>query len=199
MQDGFSLGEAGMSVLDSAYNFARFLSRDPEAAEQIVHAAYVHVSRDFDANRRSRIRLLKIVRDCYSTRLRASRQSGRQRHERVEKPLPDAAASSLLRSEDPAGGILVDVDVATVRAAIETLPRKLREILVLKELELLSYKEIAEVTSLQTGEIMSRLACARRMLAGSGDRRLRSAPTRSGPASAAIQCVFTLAVGTQQI
>jgi DNA-directed RNA polymerase specialized sigma24 family protein len=171
MQDGFSLGEAGMPMLDSAYNFARFLSRDSEAAEQIVHAAYLHAGRDLDANRTSRIQLLKVVRDCYSTRLSASRQSGRQRYQRVEKPLPDAVASFLLRSEDPPGAdILVDVDAATIRAAIETLPRKLREILVLKELELLSYKEIAEVTSLQTEEIMSRLACARRMLAGSGGR-----------------------------
>jgi RNA polymerase sigma-70 factor, ECF subfamily len=52
------------------------------------------------------------------------------------------------------------------RAAIEAMPRRLREILVLKELEKLTYREIAEVTSLQVRQVMSRLACARRMLAG---------------------------------
>ena len=53
-----------------------------------------------------------------------------------------------------------------MRCAIETLPR-LREILVLREIDELSYREISEVTSLPTGEVMSRLACARRRLASS--------------------------------
>jgi RNA polymerase sigma-70 factor, ECF subfamily len=64
----------------------------------------------------------------------------------------------------------VGVNAAAVRCAIETLPRRLREILVLREIDSLSYREIAEVTSLPTGEVMSRLASARRRLAGTVSR-----------------------------
>jgi DNA-directed RNA polymerase specialized sigma24 family protein len=161
MQEGVSARQAATALLDSAYNFARFLSRDPKAAERIVHAAYLRARR-IDTDRRDRIQLLKFVRECCSR----GPASG-QREERADVPLPMAVRPAVVRSHDPAATAGIPT-VRDVRAAIETLPDQLREVLVLKELEKLSYGEIAEVTSLQTQEIMSRLACARRLLAGSG-------------------------------
>ena len=168
MQNGVTPGRDGMRTLDSAYNFARFLSGDAEAAEHIVQAAFRRV----DAGRRDRTRLLKGVRNCYRTWLTTRRQRDRQNDVVTNKPLPDALGASVLRSDDGAEKITARaaVDAAAVRCAIETLPRRLREILVLRELDTLSYREIAEVTSLPTGEIMTRLACARRLLARSVGR-----------------------------
>jgi DNA-directed RNA polymerase specialized sigma24 family protein len=146
MQDGSGSRAAGMAGLDSAYNFARFLSRDPVAADCIVRAAYLQI-RKVDPRQPSHVQLLKVVRDCHSERL--------------------AAESLDMEPSEQETDIRPVVDATGLRAAIETLPLRLREILVLKELERLSYREIAEITSLQTGEVMSRLASARRMLAGS--------------------------------
>ena len=160
-----------MRTLDSAYNFARFLSGDAAAAEHIVQAAFLRANAD--AGRRDRTRLLKGVRNCYRTWLTTRRQRDRQNDVVADKRLPDAVGASVLRSDDAAEKITVrtSVDAAAVRCAIETLPRRLREILVLRELDALSYREIAEVTSLPTGEIMARLACARRLLASSVGHR----------------------------
>ncbi|MET4804072.1 RNA polymerase sigma factor (sigma-70 family) [Bradyrhizobium sp. LB11.1] len=164
MQNGVNPKRDGMLTLDSAYNFARFLSGDAEAAEHIVQAAFLRT--DGDAGRSGRTRLLKGVRNCYRTWLTTRRRRDRQSDVVAHERLPDAVAGTVLRTDDRADKITV-VDVTALRCAIETLPRRLREILVLREIDALSYREIAEVTSLPTGEVMSRLACARRRLAGS--------------------------------
>ena len=170
MQDGVNANRGGMLTLDSAYNFARFLSGDAEAAEHIVQAAFLR--NDVEPGQRNRTRMLKGVRNCYRTWLTTRRRRDRQSNVFAHKRLPDAVAASVLRTDDRADKIsaAADIDATAIRCAIETLPRRLREILVLREIDELSYREIAEVTSLPTGEIMSRLACARRRLAGSVGR-----------------------------
>jgi RNA polymerase sigma-70 factor (ECF subfamily) len=170
MQETIKLGRAGMARLDRAYNFARFLSGDAQAAEHMAYAAFAH------AGRGSETKILKMVRNGYRTWLTARRkirrQSGRpQNGKPVEKRLPDPTTASVLRSDEAP----VKIGSDGVRAAIAALPRRLREVLVLREFAGLSYKEIAEVTSLTTGEIMSRLAAARRMLGQAINQR---APTR---------------------
>ena len=167
MQDGVNAKRDGMLTLDAAYNFARFLSRDADAAEHIVQAAFLRG--DGDIGRRTRTAMLKGVRNCYRTWLTTRRRRDRQSDVFAHKPLPDAVIASVLRLDDRADKITVspDVDATAMRCAIETLPRRLREILVLREIDSLSYREISEVTSLPTGEVMSRLASARRRLAGS--------------------------------
>ncbi|WP_298873192.1 sigma factor-like helix-turn-helix DNA-binding protein [uncultured Bradyrhizobium sp.] len=159
-----------MLSLDSAYNFARFLSCDADAAEHIVQAAFLRD--DADAVRRNRTAMLKGVRNCYRTWLTTRRRRDRKRDVFAHKRVADASAASVLRSDDRADKITLspNVDAATVRRSIENLPRRLREILVLREIDALSYREISEVTSLPTGEVMSRLACARRRLAGSAEQ-----------------------------
>jgi DNA-directed RNA polymerase specialized sigma24 family protein len=166
MKDGGNSGGNGMLALDSAYNLARFLSRDAGAAEHIVHAAYLQVRRTAEAGRNE---LLKSVRRCYRTWLTARRKSCQQDGRSARTSLPDAIAGSVLRSDDDKHRFtgLAGADLDATRFVIEAMPRRLREILVLKELEKLSYREIAEVTSLQTGQVMLRLASARRLLARS--------------------------------
>ena len=163
MSDGVNSGEDGMLMLDSAYNLARFLSRDAGAAEQIVHAAFLQTGHS------SRAPLLKNVRRCYRTWLTAHRQSYRRNGGSARTSISDAVPRSVTRSGDDSGGFAIPANTGlnAARAILEAMPRRLREILVLKELEKLTYREIAEVTSLQTGEVMSRLARARRMLAKS--------------------------------
>jgi len=164
MQNGVNAKRDGMLTLDSAYNFARFLSCDAEAAEHIVQAAFLRG--DGDTGRRNRTAMLKGVRNCYRTWLTTRRRRDRQSDVFAHKRLPDAITASVLRSDDRADKISAQaIDAVTVRCAIETLPRRLREILVLREIDSLSYREISEVTSLPTSEVMSRLASARRMLA----------------------------------
>jgi len=164
MQNGVNAKRDGMLTLDSAYNFARFLSCDAEAAEHIVQAAFLRG--DGDAGQRNRTAMLKGVRNCYRTWLTTRRRRDRQSDVFAHKRLPDAVTASVLRSDDRADKISAQaIDAVTVRCAIETLPRRLREILVLREIDSLSYREISEVTSLPTSEVMSRLASARRMLA----------------------------------
>jgi RNA polymerase sigma factor (sigma-70 family) len=147
-----------MPLLDSAYNFARFLSGDANAANSIVQAALLWANRNLETARGEKARawLLKIVRDCYQAWLIGLRQ----------KPIPDSAASSVIRSEDDrAAPIAVfQSDSDAVRLAIETMPRRLREVLVLREFEDFSYQEIAEVTSLTRTEVLLRLVGARRRL-----------------------------------
>jgi RNA polymerase sigma-70 factor (ECF subfamily) len=169
MQHDVDSGEDCMLMLDSAYNLARFLSRDAGATEHIVHAAFLQAGRSPEAGRNGRAQLLKNVRRCYRTWLTARRQSHRRNGGSAQTSLPDAVAGSVIRSGDDKDGFAVpaDADLDAARFAIEAMPRRLREILVLKELEKLTYKEIAEVTSLQIAQVMSRLACARQMLAKS--------------------------------
>lgn len=153
-----------MATLDRAYNFARFLSGDAQAAEHMAYVAFAQAGRGSDG-RSQETEILKRVRNGYRTWLTARRKIRRQNYDSTAKRLPDPAAASVLRSDEAAGKIgSNDAGSNTVRAAIEALPRRLREVLVLKELGGFSYKEIAEVTSLSTGEIMTRLAAARRML-----------------------------------
>lgn len=163
MQDGVNAKDDGMGLLDSAYNLARFLSRDAGAAEQIAHAAFLQARRESGMGRYGRTELLKNVRRCYRTWLSARRRN----RGTAKNSLPNARAGSVLLSGDDREMCAASADAGALRFAIEAMPRRLREILVLKELEKLTYREVSEVTSLRTEQVMWRLACARRMLADS--------------------------------
>lgn len=152
--------------LDASYNFARFLSRDAEAAEDIVQEAFLRAYRHFDGYRGGdpRAWLFSIVRNCY----RAWRQEGR-RKAHYELPIADErdddqpAAHAIASDEDtPEMAMIHKSDAERVRAVIRGLPEAMREILVLRELEDLSYRQIAEIIGVPIGTVMSRLARARR-------------------------------------
>lgn len=147
--------------LDSAYNFARYLACDATAAEDIVQDAFLRAFRSFDSWRGDSPKawLLTIVRNCFLNSV-----ASRDRHggERVEDL--SGAALDVADMDDPEAILAQRNEAAMLRDMIESLPEPFRETLVLRELEELSYKEIALLTNVPIGTVMSRIARAREML-----------------------------------
>jgi len=144
--------------MDSAYNFARYLCRDASLAEDLVQDAFLRAFRGFRGFRGGEPRawLFAIVRSSHLTWVR----SPGARLQAVPDDVEDRAAEE----DTPEDALLRQGEIDTVRSAIEALPEPFRETLVLRELEELSYREIAEVTGAPIGTVMSRLARARQML-----------------------------------
>jgi RNA polymerase sigma factor (sigma-70 family) len=151
--------------LDAAYNFARFLSRNPDAAQDIVQESFLRAYRGFDRYQGGDARawIFSIVRNCYHNWLLEGRRKARLEVDVHRQD--DAADFSVddVASEDdtPEAALLRRSEAGTVRSVLNQLPRTLREVLVLRELEGLSYREIAQTSALPIGTVMSRLARAR--------------------------------------
>ena len=164
-----------MPHMDAAYNLARYLTRDPTAAEDIVQDAYLRAYRSFDTWRGEAAKpwLLTIVRNCFLNSVggSAERLSGRPVHELVGE-LPD----ELIETSNPESLLADQTEAEMLRATIDQIPEPFRETLILRELEELSYKEIAAIANVPIGTIMSRLARARQMLA---DLLLPNAPRKA--------------------
>jgi RNA polymerase sigma-70 factor (ECF subfamily) len=145
--------------LDSAYNFARYLSRDATAAEDIVQDAFLRALRSFETMRGESPKawLLAIVRNCFLSAVAARGRQG------AGDGAEDIAA--VADTETPESILVERSEAAMLRVTIESLPEPFRETLVLRELEELSYKEIAQLTNVPIGTVMSRIARARAMLA----------------------------------
>src|SRR5437016_6817971 len=144
--------------LDAAYNLARWLSRDEHDAQDIVQESFLRAFRFCDQCRYDNVRawLLQIVRNTCHTWL------ARNRVKRASVEILDEVTACDSTSPDRMLQRREDVDV--VRHAIETLPDEFREVIVLREIEGIAYKEIASITALPIGTVMSRLARARRRL-----------------------------------
>lgn len=143
--------------LGSAYNLARWLMRSQEDAEDAVQEAFL---RAFSAMGNLRGQdtkpwLLTIVRNTCFTRLKKIRNAAgtvalEEELEQLSEPSPD-----------PERTLIISSDREQVRKALEELPPDFREAIVLRELEGLSYKEIASATGIPLGTVMSRLARGR--------------------------------------
>ncbi|NLS15218.1 sigma-70 family RNA polymerase sigma factor [Rhizobium sp. P40RR-XXII] len=153
--------------LDAAYNFARFLSRDADAAEDIVQEAFLRAYRGFGGFRDGDARAwtFTIVRNCYHAWLQERRRKSRYEQPMTDErdleqgsPSPDPASEE----DTPEAAFIRKTETLRVREVINRLPDTMREVLVLRELEDLSYKEIAEIIDAPIGTVMSRLARARR-------------------------------------
>jgi RNA polymerase sigma-70 factor (ECF subfamily) len=157
-----SFEETVLPHLDAAFNYARWLTKNDADAEDVVQDAYVRALRFFSSLRDEdgRAWLLTIVRNTWYGRF-PKRAGGGVATVAVEKP-DDRADASL----DPEARLLQQETVDQVRGALEGLPSDFREVLVLRELEGLSYKEIAAVVGIPMGTVMSRLARARERLLG---------------------------------
>jgi RNA polymerase sigma factor (sigma-70 family) len=148
--------------IDAAYSLARYLARDPVAAEDIAQEALLKAYRNLDGLRGApKPWLLAIVRNAYFDWRRGAESAT------LTGP---AAEVALAETADPAqesaeAGLIRRGDVEALRAAIAEIAEPFREALVLRELEELSYRQIADVTGAPIGTVMSRLARARRMLA----------------------------------
>jgi RNA polymerase sigma-70 factor (ECF subfamily) len=146
--------------LDDAYSLARFLTRDASRADDVVQESCLRAFRHLDSlrNRDSRPWLLKIVRNCFYASLpRAAAGT-------ADAPLDQGDGNEPLDDCDPADILAREHDRATVHEFINQLPTDFREVLVLRELHELSYREIADIVEIPMGTVMSRLARAREML-----------------------------------
>ena len=155
--------------MDGAYSFARYLTRDVTAAEDIVQEAFLRAFRAFPTWRGGAPKawLFAIVRNCFLTW--AGHRAGAARAVIDEGSLSEAQSLALANVADdaqdtPEAALLRRREIETVRAVIENLPEPFRETLVLREMEDMSYKEIALLTGAPIGTVMSRLARARQML-----------------------------------
>ena len=151
--------------LDAAYNFARFLSRDPDAAQDIVQEAFLRAYRSFAGYRGGDTRawIFTIVRNCYHTWLMEQRRKSRLEVDHHDEGDSEELVFNVSSDEDTPEAMLVrKAEAQTVRFVLNAMPRPLREILVLRELEELSYRQISDITDLPIGTVMSRLARARR-------------------------------------
>jgi RNA polymerase sigma factor (sigma-70 family) len=144
--------------LDAAYNLARWLTRRDADAEDLTQEAYVRALQFFDGYRGgdSRAWLLAIVRNTCYTWLQRTRPQ-----EAAATPFDDVAHETRDEGADPEVLLLHKATAAVVRRALDQMPVELREVLILREHEGLSYKEIAEVVGTPIGTVMSRLARAR--------------------------------------
>jgi RNA polymerase sigma factor (sigma-70 family) len=156
--------------LDDAYTLARYLVRDEHDAQDAVQEGVLRALRHFEGFRDGDARawLLTIVRNCcYS-----SHKSHGKDRETV------SLTDSIVEIADPSSAddrVMAASDRDRVRGAVDDLPPELREVIVLRELNDLSYREISDVVGVPMGTVMSRLSRARERLAktlGEGARRV---------------------------
>jgi RNA polymerase sigma factor (sigma-70 family) len=182
-----------LPYLDAAYSLARFLARDAVAADDIVQESFLRAFRSFGSYRGGDAKswLLAIVRNCSfdwskSTRRAAGKAGGgsdraitgrddtdsagtdpdltAQMSDSLGRWIPNPDELGDCSQDGPETAVVRQSEIEEVRAMIRRLPEPFRETLVLRELEELSYKQIAEVTGVPVGTVMSRLARARQML-----------------------------------
>jgi RNA polymerase sigma-70 factor (ECF subfamily) len=153
-----------LPYLDAAYNLARWLVRDEHVAEDLVQDSFLRALRYFGSFRGHDARpwLLGIVRNrCYSWFAQQKRSA------EFEVGMDDADGPGLDgegRALTPETLLTRKVERAQVTAAIARLPLPFREVLVLREIEELTYEDIARVMEIPKGTVMSRLSRARRQL-----------------------------------
>jgi RNA polymerase sigma-70 factor (ECF subfamily) len=155
--------------LDAAYNLARYLTNDASIAEDVVQEAFLRAFRSFETYRGGppRAWLFAILRNCW--RDRVGEQIRRERVVVSDASLSEAQSEAVAAipadSDTPEESLARAREVDTVRGVIAALPGPFRETLILREMEDMSYREIASVTGVPIGTVMSRLARAREMLA----------------------------------
>ncbi len=163
--------------LDAAYNLARWLVRKPQDAEDIVQEAYLRAFKFFGGYQGGDARawVLKIVRNTSYSFLEKTRAANPM------EEFDETIHTSVSEQSGVEGALLQSVDSQMLREVLDELPVNFREVIVLRELEGMSYKEIAEVMGKPIGTVMSGLARARsqlkerviRMRAEEGQRGLR--------------------------
>jgi RNA polymerase sigma factor (sigma-70 family) len=147
--------------LDAAWRFARWMVGDQALAEDALQDACVNALRGFESRTGSSARgwFMAVVRNACLDALRDRRRRA------VEDAWDDAAHDGVAASESAEATAARASDARWIRAEIARLPAEFREVIVLRELEELSYREISDVVRVPIGTVMSRLARAREMLA----------------------------------
>jgi RNA polymerase sigma-70 factor (ECF subfamily) len=153
--------QAVLPHLDAAYSLARWLTRNDQDAQDVTQESFLRAFRFFHGYQGGNMRawLLTIVRNTCYTWLHQNRppESALEFDEEIHSEEFSAVANPELQ-------VLASADKGALQSALEELPEMFREVLVLREIEGMSYKEIADVASVSIGTVMSRLARARTRL-----------------------------------
>jgi RNA polymerase sigma-70 factor (ECF subfamily) len=164
--------ELALPYLDDAYNFARWLTHNSQNAEDVVQDAYMRAFQFFDGFRGGNPRawILTIVRNSYYAWLRKSQsQAAVGLTAASVADVGDEEDVNELEMSDPDQDdvetlLIKRTEADALHSLIAALPSAFRETLVLREMEELSYQQIAEITGVPIGTVMSRLARARGLL-----------------------------------
>ena len=153
--------QAVLAHLDAAYNFARWLTQDDSGAEDAVQEACLRAFRFFEGQHGASPKawFLTIVRNACLDWIKERRN--RAHDEEYEDERHHAADP---RTESPELALVRASEARWLRACIAALPPDYREVLVLRELEELAYKEIGAIVGIPLGTVMSRLSRARDLL-----------------------------------
>ena len=176
---------AALPHLDDVYTLARYLMRNTQDAEDAVQECYLRALRHFDSYRGPAMKpwLLAILRNvCNAEFARRSKEEVP-----IDYSQDESLAEEMPMWQEPQASpekmIVRQQDTATIRRLVAELPEPFRETIVLREMNNLSYQEIAQVAGVPVGTVMSRLARARAMLRTAWNAA-ETATTRPGPAIA---------------
>ena len=156
--------DAALPHLDALYTVARYITRSAADAEDAVQECYLRAFRHFDGLRGTDMKpwLMAILRNVCRA------EFARRSNVVVMEPQSDGVDHGVPlwqeEQESPEGGIVRRQNSETVRALLKALPEQFREVVVLRDIEDLSYREIAEAVDAPIGTVMSRLARGRGML-----------------------------------
>jgi RNA polymerase sigma-70 factor, ECF subfamily len=170
--------DAALPYLDDVFTLARYLVRDPSDAEDAAQECYARALRHFDSYRGPAMKpwLLAILRNVCNDEF-ARRRDGEIPTDYGEDDTAAEATPVWQEAQaSPEGLMLRDQDNAAIRRLIAELPEPFREVIVLREINELSYQEIAEVSGVPVGTVMSRLARARAMLRSAWNAAESAAP-----------------------
>ena len=151
--------ETMLPHLDADYNLARWLTRNEHDAQDVVQEAYLRALRFFDGFRGGDARpwLLAVVRNTALTWLRRKRSS-------TQVSFDEEIHGSRLEAATVETKLVAGDRFAELRICLDLLPTEFREIVVMREMEEMPYRDIAEAASLPIGTVMSRLSRARQRL-----------------------------------
>jgi RNA polymerase sigma-70 factor, ECF subfamily len=171
--------DAALPYLDDVFTLARYLVRDSADAEDAAQECYVRALRHFDSYRGPAMKpwLLAILRNVCNDEFARRRD----REIPTDYAEDETAAETMPVWQEaqtsPEGLMLREQDNATIRRLVAELPEPFRESIVLREINDLSYQEIAEISGVPVGMVMSRLARARTVLRSAWNAAEAAAPS----------------------
>jgi RNA polymerase sigma-70 factor (ECF subfamily) len=167
-----SFEELALPLFDQLYNFAYWLARNQAEAEDLVQETYAKALRGFSSFRQGtnfRAWMYRILRNTFLTSRTGLREISMDTDEEA------ASAVVVIDPKTPESVLLEQSDLALLQTVLEELPVRFREILLLCEVEEMSYQELAEALSIPIGTVMSRLSRARAALRAAAQKRLQRA------------------------
>jgi RNA polymerase sigma-70 factor, ECF subfamily len=181
--EGFE--ELAMPLFDSLYNFARWIARDSDDAEDLVQETYLKALRGFGSfqpGTNFRAWIFQILRNTF-----LSSRMSYERRVTVELESDEDGPELAVETETPETTLMNRSSLQLLQRAIDDLPVHYREPLLLCEVEEMSYREIAEILSIPIGTVMSRLARARKAIRASLSRTSGASPSRGLPLPERVQ------------